>query len=70
MTMLSDVALPQPDVLDSSMAYREAGSAGQPVALFLHGNPTSSDIWRNVISLDGGRCFGAAVVEADSWRRQ
>jgi haloalkane dehalogenase len=37
-------------VLGSTMAYREA-SIGQPepVALFLHGNPTSSFIWRNII---------------------
>src|SRR5213593_1264837 len=49
MTILSDIALPQLSVLDSSMAYREAGSPGQPVALFLHGNPTSSYIWRNVL---------------------
>src|SRR5258705_11898139 len=51
MTVLSDVALPQMNVLDSSIAYREAGSPGDPVALFLHGNPTSSYIWRNVIPL-------------------
>ena len=29
---------------DSEMAYREAGSRDAPVALFLHGNPTSSYI--------------------------
>lgn len=34
-------------VLDSEMAYVEAG-AGDPV-VFLHGNPTSSYLWRNVI---------------------
>ena len=34
-------------VLDSRMAYREAG-AGAPV-VFLHGNPTSSYLWRNVM---------------------
>src|SRR4051794_23951618 len=51
MTALSDVTLPQLNVLDSSMAYREAGSPGDPVVLFLHGNPTSSYIWRNVIPL-------------------
>jgi haloalkane dehalogenase len=33
------------------MAYREAGIAGKPVALFLHGNPTSSYIWRNILPL-------------------
>ena len=34
---------------NSTMAYREIGRRGAPVALFLHGNPTSSYIWRNVI---------------------
>jgi haloalkane dehalogenase len=33
------------------MAYREAGSADLPTVLFLHGNPTSSYIWRNIIPL-------------------
>ena len=47
----SDVTLPQRAVLDSSMAYREAGNPGGPVALFMHGNPTSSYIWRKVIPL-------------------
>lgn len=44
-----DTSLPQLSVLGSTMAYREAGQPGAPVALFLHGNPTSSYIWRNVI---------------------
>ena len=35
-------------VLDSTMSYVEAGSSG-PTVLFLHGNPTSSYIWRNII---------------------
>ena len=43
-------------VLDSAMTYREVG-AGPPV-LLLHGNPTSSYLWRHVLrraaSLDGG----------------
>jgi haloalkane dehalogenase len=51
MTTLSDIALPQIGVLDSAMAYHEAGSSGDPVALFLHGNPTSSYLWRNIIPL-------------------
>ncbi len=34
-------------VLDSEMAYVDTG-AGRPV-VFLHGNPTSSYLWRNVI---------------------
>jgi haloalkane dehalogenase len=51
MTLLSDVALAQVNVLGSTMAYREAGNAEAPVALFLHGNPTSSYIWRNILPL-------------------
>jgi haloalkane dehalogenase len=51
MTVLADVELPQIDVLGSTMAYREAGDREAPVALFLHGNPTSSYIWRNILPL-------------------
>lgn len=51
MTTHADIALAQLNVLESSMAYREAGSPDDPVALFLHGNPTSSYIWRNIIPL-------------------
>ena len=51
MTVVSDVALAQVSVLDSAMAYREAGNPDAPVALFLHGNPTSSYIWRNILPL-------------------
>jgi len=47
----SDVVLPQMRVMGSTMAYREGGNHEAPVALFLHGNPTSSYIWRNVIPL-------------------
>jgi haloalkane dehalogenase len=49
MTVLADVVLPKIDVLGSTIAYREAGDRSAPVALFLHGNPTSSYLWRNVI---------------------
>src|SRR5580693_6050692 len=51
MTTTSDITLPQRTVLNSTMAYREAGDPGAPTVLFLHGNPTSSYIWRNVIPL-------------------
>ena len=34
-------------VLDSAMSYADVGQ-GAP-AVFLHGNPTSSYLWRNVI---------------------
>lgn len=47
--MISDITLPQLPVMGSTMAYREIRRAGAPVALFLHGNPTSSYIWRNII---------------------
>jgi haloalkane dehalogenase len=51
MTTTADVALTQIPVLDSTMAYREAGDPNSPTVLFLHGNPTSSYIWRNIIPL-------------------
>jgi haloalkane dehalogenase len=51
MTVNSDVILPRINVLDSTMAYREAGDREAPVALFMHGNPTSSYIWRNILPL-------------------
>jgi pimeloyl-ACP methyl ester carboxylesterase len=51
--MKPDITLPKLSVLDSEMAYREAGRADAPVALFLHGNPTSSYLWRNIIPLVG-----------------
>jgi len=35
-------------VLDSTMSYVEVGTQG-PTLLLLHGNPTSSHIWRNII---------------------
>ena len=49
--MNEDISLPKLSVLNSEMAYREAGPSDAPVALFLHGNPTSSFIWRNIIPL-------------------
>src|SRR5580693_6181974 len=51
MTALFDVELPHVNVLGSTMAYREAGDPEAPVVLFLHGNPTSSHLWRNIIPL-------------------
>jgi haloalkane dehalogenase len=51
MTVLTDIMLSQLDVLDSTIAYREAGDSRAPVVLFLHGNPTSSYIWRNILPL-------------------
>jgi haloalkane dehalogenase len=47
--MNPDIRLPTIAALDSQMAYREAGRTDRPIALFLHGNPTSSYIWRNIL---------------------
>jgi len=50
------------DVLDSRMAYIDVGS-GRPIVL-LHGNPTSSYLWRNVIPhLEPlGRCLAPDLI--------
>jgi haloalkane dehalogenase len=50
------------DVLDTRMAYVEAGE-GDPI-VFLHGNPTSSYLWRNVIGHVEtlGRCLAPDLV--------
>ena len=50
-------------VAGKRMAYVELG-AGEPVFLFLHGNPTSSYLWRNVMpELAGlGRCIAPDLI--------
>ena len=49
-------------VLGRSMAYAEVGT-GDPI-VFLHGNPTSSYLWRNVVPhLEGqGRCIAPDLI--------
>jgi len=49
-------------VLDSEIAYVDSG-AGDPV-VFLHGNPTSSYLWRNVIPYVEGvaRCLAPDLI--------
>jgi haloalkane dehalogenase len=49
-------------VLGREMAYVEVGS-GDPV-VFLHGNPTSSYLWRNILSsVEGaGRCIAPDLI--------
>ena len=49
-------------VLDSEMAYVDTGR-GRPV-VFLHGNPTSSYLWRNVIPHVTGiaRCLAPDLI--------
>jgi haloalkane dehalogenase len=50
------------DVLGRKMAYVEAGS-GRPV-VFLHGNPTSSYLWRNIIPRvsETSRCIAPDLI--------
>jgi haloalkane dehalogenase len=50
------------DVLGKRMAYVEVGT-GDPI-VFLHGNPTSSYLWRNVIPYvaGAGRCIAPDLV--------
>jgi haloalkane dehalogenase len=53
--------MPVVDVLGSTMFYQEAG-AGIPV-VFLHGNPTSSHLWRKVMPLAGpGRLLAPDLI--------
>lgn len=52
--------MPTIDVLDSAMYYEERGAAGGGIPfVFLHGNPTSSHLWRGVLpriaGVDEGR---------------
>lgn len=63
---MPDTALPYPkrfaDVLGHRMAYVEQGR-GHPI-VFLHGNPTSSYLWRHVIPhlTDRGRCIAPDLI--------
>ena len=49
-------------VLDSEMSYVDVGE-GDPI-VFLHGNPTSSYLWRNIIPhvSDIGRCLAPDMI--------
>ncbi|MBS0515210.1 MAG: haloalkane dehalogenase [Proteobacteria bacterium] len=68
MNTSADIVLPSIRVLDSHMAYREAmrvgSNAAAPVALFLHGNPTSSYIWRNIMPhvAPAARCIAPDLI--------
>ena len=50
------------EVLGSEMAYVEEGE-GDPI-VFLHGNPTSSFLWRNILPhvADLGRCIAPDLI--------
>jgi haloalkane dehalogenase len=49
-------------ILDTEISYVDEGS-GDPI-VFLHGNPTSSYLWRNVIpyAVECGRCLAPDLV--------
>ena len=51
-------------VLGSKMHYIETGPAEGRVVLFLHGNPTSSYLWRNIIPHVAGtaRCIAPDLI--------
>ncbi|MFF4080009.1 haloalkane dehalogenase [Streptomyces sp. NPDC001777] len=44
-----DTAMPTLPVLDSHLHHRESGDPDGLPFVFLHGNPTSSHLWRNVL---------------------
>ena len=58
------------DVLGHSMAYLEVGK-GDPM-VFLHGNPTSSYLWRNVIPhlQNQGRCIAPDLLGMGDSQKQ
>lgn len=57
------MAYRQLPVLRSHMAYRDTGGRG-PVAVFLHGNPASSFIWRDVMPhvAPEARCIAVDLI--------
>jgi len=67
---MTDQAIPSEDrnprkriaVLDTEISYVDTG-AGDPI-VFLHGNPTSSYLWRNVIPhcTEVGRCLAPDLI--------
>jgi haloalkane dehalogenase len=62
MTMTSSIEKSRAEVLDRQMAYVDVG-AGEPI-VFLHGNPTSSYLWRNIWPhCQGlGRCLAPDLI--------
>ena len=55
--------MPEIRALDSTIHYKETGTAGDPI-VFLHGNPTSSYLWRNVVPRleSEGRCLAPDLI--------
>jgi haloalkane dehalogenase len=57
-----DPSIHRIEILNSFMSFREAG-AGSPI-VFLHGNPMSSRVWRNVLPhvAERGRCLAPDLI--------
>ncbi|MEU5993067.1 haloalkane dehalogenase [Spirillospora sp. NPDC047418] len=55
--------MPTARVLDSTIFYREVGSGAIPL-VFLHGNPTSSYLWRHILPVAGvsSRCLAPDLI--------
>ncbi|MFB9839376.1 haloalkane dehalogenase [Actinoallomurus acaciae] len=55
--------MPTAHVLRSTIFYREVGTGGVPM-IFLHGNPTSSYLWRHILPAVGasGRCLAPDLI--------
>jgi haloalkane dehalogenase len=55
--------MPTAPVLHSTIFYREVG-AGMTPMVFLHGNPTSSYLWRHILPTAGesGRCLAPDLI--------
>lgn len=51
-------------VLDAQMAYVDVGETGGETVVFLHGNPTSSYLWRNIIPhvAEKARCIAPDLI--------
>ncbi len=62
MTMSDTLPRQRVRVLDTEISYVDVG-AGDPI-VFLHGNPTSSYLWRNIIPhvSDLGRCLAPDLI--------
>lgn len=56
--------MPTVDVLDSTIHYRQSGAADGTPVVFLHGNPTSSHLWRKVLPRIGPglRCVAPDLI--------
>jgi len=62
MTTAAELSKQHTTILGREMAWHERGE-GDPI-VFLHGNPTSSYLWRNVIPhlADQGRCIAPDLI--------